>query len=102
MRSTTETKGFETKPLTPKELAEHFSVSLNTVYYWNSSIDFPSIKVGKHLRFYLEDVQAYFKEQSARDVFRHCQLPSLNVNPKSSIRSLTIKNAGRADPKHKE
>lgn len=90
-----------TKPLTPKELADFYSVSKNTVYFWVSRPAFPRIKVGRHLRFDLARVQHYFAEQTESEDLS-CQTPRFSVQAKRSNRSLTTSvNASRVDPKKK-
>ncbi|MGK5084391.1 helix-turn-helix domain-containing protein [Bdellovibrionota bacterium FG-1] len=89
------------KPLTPGELAEFFSVSINTVYCWVSRPNFPKIKVGRHLRFDLEKVRSYFDAQTEVET-QACQSPVILVQTKRSRRSLKTRvNASRADPKWK-
>ena len=92
-----------TKPLTPNELADFYSVSINTVYFWVSRPDFPRIRVGKHLRFDLEKVQGYFDEQTGSGDHA-CHGPKFSVQTKRSNSSLTkwiTKDVGRVDPKQK-
>ena len=49
----------------PDELAEHLGVPLQTVYSWRTSGRGPrGIRVGKHLRFRREDVDAWLEQQA--------------------------------------
>lgn len=49
--------------LTPEDLAKREQVPLSTVYRWNSEGTGPRrIKVGKHVRYRLEDVEAWEAE----------------------------------------
>ncbi|MGK5088963.1 helix-turn-helix domain-containing protein [Bdellovibrionota bacterium FG-2] len=95
---------FGDKPLTPTELAEFYTKSVNTVYYWVSNPNFPRIKVGKALRFDLAKVQDYFAEQTELNNRGACQFPAFAITPKRSKRSLkTSVNASRVDsPKGRE
>lgn len=71
--------------LTPLELSRTLKVSLHTIYYWVSRKEVPFFKVGKHLRFRLDDVLSNASWRT----------PSATVQVKSS-RSLTIRSAGPA------
>lgn len=53
--------------LTPQELADRLNVPLNTVRKWRSIRTGPPVlKVGRHLRYRPEDVQAWLNEQTAQ------------------------------------
>lgn len=52
--------------LSPEDLAARFNMSVSTVYKWNSEGTGPRfMKIGKHVRYKLEDVQAWENEQYA-------------------------------------
>lgn len=85
------------KPLTPQELADFYSVSINTIYFWVSRSEFPKIKVGRHLRFDLDRVKQYFGEQSGSGEYT-CQTPDFPLRRGRSNCSLKTKvNASRVD-----
>ncbi|RYZ77789.1 MAG: DNA-binding protein [Proteobacteria bacterium] len=44
-----------------KQLAAELTVPVGTIYYWVSRRDIPFIKVGRHLRFNVEDVLNHFR-----------------------------------------
>lgn len=46
--------------LSPEDLAQRYKVPIATVYRWNSESTGPRrLKVGKHVRYRLSDVQAW-------------------------------------------
>lgn len=52
--------------LTPQEVADLFRVPLDTVRYWRKRGDGPiPVKVGKHLRYPIDRVDAYRKRIAA-------------------------------------
>ncbi|WP_259362932.1 MULTISPECIES: helix-turn-helix domain-containing protein [Paenarthrobacter] len=52
--------------LTPQQLANRLNIPLNTVYAWRVARKGPpAMKIGKHIRYRLPDVQAW--EQSRVD-----------------------------------
>ena len=54
--------------LTVVELAERFQVPPGTVYRWNSTGTGPRpIRVGKHCRYRLRDVEAWEEERADKD-----------------------------------
>jgi excisionase family DNA binding protein len=54
--------------LTPAELAEREGVSVTTIYEWNMKGVGPKrLKIGKHIRFRLSDVEAW---ERSREVDR--------------------------------
>lgn len=73
--------------LTIKKLAEALNVSSGTIYYWVSRNEIPYLKVGRHLRFDLEEVQAYFAEQTELRR-KPCPSPMANVSRRRARRSL--------------
>lgn len=46
--------------LTLDQIAKHLSVSRKTIYYWVGRAEIPFVRVGRHLRFDLEDVLKHF------------------------------------------
>ena len=50
--------------LNPKELAERINVLVNTIYFWISRGEIPFTKMGKHIRFSLPEVMAFFKQKT--------------------------------------
>jgi excisionase family DNA binding protein len=52
--------------LSPEELAAYLAVPLATVYRWRSRGDGPaSYRVGRHVRYKLEDVEAWLSGRRA-------------------------------------
>ncbi len=52
--------------LSPEELAAYLAVPLATVYRWRSRRDGPaSYRVGRHVRYKLEDVEAWLEGRRA-------------------------------------
>jgi excisionase family DNA binding protein len=51
--------------LTLDELAQKLRLSPNTLYYYVSRHEIPVLRIGKHLRFRLTDVVAYFEAKTA-------------------------------------
>ena len=52
--------------LTPKQLAASFHVSVNTVYAWRTrGTGPPAIRVGRHMRYRVEDVESWLLERQA-------------------------------------
>lgn len=50
--------------LSPKELAERHGVPVSTVYHWRTYNKGPrALRVGKHLRYRIEDVLAWEESQ---------------------------------------
>ena len=81
--------------LTLKELAQTLKVSANTIYYWmNCHTDLPHHKVGRHLRFVLSDVLAYWDARTSETT---CKSAGASLQTTLSHGSLTTKNASRAD-----
>lgn len=48
-----------------KQTAEILGVSPKTVYYWVSRREIPFLKIGRHLRFQVPEVIAFFKTKSS-------------------------------------
>lgn len=52
--------------LSPEDLADRYNVPLPTIYGWNSKGTGPRfMKLGKHVRYKIEDVLAWENEQYA-------------------------------------
>ncbi|MBB2900495.1 excisionase family DNA binding protein [Kineococcus radiotolerans] len=46
--------------LSPRELADHLGLPIQTVYRWNTTGDGPAMaKIGRHVRYRREDVDAW-------------------------------------------
>jgi predicted DNA-binding transcriptional regulator AlpA len=53
---------------TPQDLADRLGIPLNTVYYWRNTGQGPKgFRVGKHVRWRLEEVEAWECEQLAKE-----------------------------------
>ena len=64
--------------LTPKQLAERYQVSIHTLQYWRDNGAGPHwIKVGRHIRYRLEDVLAYEARPTGRDLDTTVDLDAL-------------------------
>lgn len=51
--------------MTTEDVAEFFQVPKNTIYAWRSrDVGPPAIKVGRHLRWRREDVEAWVREHA--------------------------------------
>lgn len=80
--------------LTLQDLSKALKISTHTIYYWISrNPDFPCHRIGRHLRFKLPDVIAYWdsraKEASCHDLHSSVQLRTSNSS------SLKTRNADR-------
>ena len=51
--------------VTVSDLAQTLKVPLKTIYYWVGARSIPFVKVGRHLRFDVDQVLAWFKERTA-------------------------------------
>lgn len=47
-----------------KGLSEILNVSESTIYYWVERNEIPFLKVGKHLRFIVDDVLRFYAEKT--------------------------------------
>ncbi len=57
---------------TPQSLADRFEVPVSTIYNWRSKGTGPrGFRVGKFVRYRLEDVQAWEQEQLDKDQLAH-------------------------------
>jgi excisionase family DNA binding protein len=55
----------EDQLLTPDDLAKYLGVPVRTIYSWRATGEGPRrIRVGKHLRFRLSDVEEYLETRS--------------------------------------
>ncbi len=77
----------------PKELAGVLKVSKNTIYYWVERNEIPFLKVGKHLRFVVDDVVLFFTEKTLQSK-ANCHRDREQVNSDCS-RSLTTGASAR-------
>jgi excisionase family DNA binding protein len=50
-------KGIIARPITVNEVAEYFGVSRRTIYYWMEDRRIPYLRIGRCLRFKLEDIE---------------------------------------------
>lgn len=58
--------------LTPNDLAIYFDLPLSTIYSWRSKGTGPrGFRVGKFVRYRLEDVQAWEQEQLDKERLAH-------------------------------
>lgn len=58
--------------LTPRSLAERYGLPLATIYRWRSSGAGPrGFRVGKFVRYRLEDVEAWEQEQLNKEQAAH-------------------------------
>ena len=48
--------------LTPEEVSEKLKVKLSTIYHWGQRRTIPSVKIGKHLRFRIRDIDRWIKK----------------------------------------
>lgn len=56
------------RPLSPQALSEYFGVPLQTIYRWRTEGKGPKgYRVGKFVRYRLEDVEAWELEQLDKD-----------------------------------
>jgi excisionase family DNA binding protein len=74
--------------LTVKELSNRLNVSPSTIYYWVERNEIPLLRMGKHLRFRLDEVIAFFEKKTA-ERREHCVGTFNPVEPSS--RSLAIR-----------
>ena len=85
-----------------KEIAKVLKVSDYTIYYWVGRHEIPFIRVGRHLRFIVDDVLKFFlkkTEERKPDCFRreealnnnsqHC---SLKIGASARTRNFTSPN----------
>lgn len=85
--------------LTPQRLAKALDVPLSTVYYWTSRKQIPFIKMGRHVRFNLQQVLEHF-ETETREQRRACNLFGIRVGNKLTC-SLKTEETGQVDPRRK-
>ncbi len=53
------------KPWGPEDVAEYFGISVETIYQWRSrGYGPPGRRIGKHVRYKPEDVEAWFEAQA--------------------------------------
>lgn len=84
-----------------EELAHVLGVSAKTIYYWVERREIPFLKIGRHLRFQLEDVIHFFQQKTAENA-THCLAGSPLIEQsnitkgRASWRSLAIRDRGLA------
>lgn len=61
-----ETTDYNRKLLKISELSDILKVSIHTIYYWVNKKEIPYYKIGRHLRFSLEDAR---KNHNLEDPF---------------------------------
>lgn len=72
-----------TEVLSVSLLAEALKVPTGTIYYWISrEPKFPYIRMGRHLRFHLQDVLDYFDEKTK--IQKSGKFPVFEVKKKTS------------------
>ncbi|MDP2924160.1 MAG: helix-turn-helix domain-containing protein [Candidatus Omnitrophota bacterium] len=54
----------EKRYLSPKELSEYLGVSINTIYGWVSQKKIPYKKLGRLVRFSVEEIDEWVKQNS--------------------------------------
>jgi len=54
--------------LTIRELSQELKISINTIYYWVGRSEIPFVKLGRHLRFDLDQVLQFFNEKTREAV----------------------------------
>lgn len=72
--------------ITVEQLAATLGVSKNTIYYWTSRNEVPYLKIGRHLRFNLLKVLAYFEDKT-REVSCSSSLELLNRSSSCSLKT---------------
>lgn len=89
---------------TPTEIANLLQVSIKTIYYWVGRNEIPFIKVGRHLRFNIDNVIDHFRLRT-RENNPYCLVPENLLKPiavvgKTAFRSsLAIRDhQSHADP----
>jgi predicted DNA-binding transcriptional regulator AlpA len=58
----------EERLITPEDLSDRYSVPVGTIYAWRyKGTGPPGFRVGRHLRFRVEDILAWESEQLRRE-----------------------------------
>jgi excisionase family DNA binding protein len=52
------------KLLTPREIADHLGVQLSTIYQWTHQGFIPHVKMGRLLRFKIQDIEKWIGDRS--------------------------------------
>ena len=78
----------------PKDLAAILKVSESTIYYWVQRNEIPFLKVGKHLRFNVDEVLCFFTDKTAQSKANCHQYRDQLQNKRG--RSLTTGASARA------
>ena len=86
----------EAQLLTLKQIAAHLNVSQHTIYYWVERHEIPVIRLGRLLRFRLDEVLKYF-EQKTTDHRESCTGSPDSATP--PLRSLKSRNGRLASGK---
>ena len=87
--------------VTIAQLAEHLQLSVGTIYYWVHRREIPYMKIGKHLRFNLNEVMGYFGTATKDRAGRGClSLRERVSHPQNS--SLTTRDVDHAELRRKE
>lgn len=76
--------------MTIQELSAALQVPVQTIYCWTSNKLIPFMKMGKHVRFDLDDVLTYFKRKTKSD----CAQQYIAVEQSSKKSSLKTKYTG--------
>jgi len=82
------------------QLADTLKVPKKTIYFWVSKKEIPYLKVGRHLRFDLQQVIEFFRDQTRANQ-PACQVTQSIVNNRLS-RSLKIGNTRISNFVHSE
>jgi excisionase family DNA binding protein len=80
-----------------KEISELLKVPKQTIYYWVSRNEVPYLKIGRHLRFFAEEVIAHFRDKNHRREDRSCISVASPI--RSHERSLKIRGVRPASPR---
>ncbi|OFZ80664.1 MAG: hypothetical protein A2583_13600 [Bdellovibrionales bacterium RIFOXYD1_FULL_53_11] len=75
--------------LTIEQLAEYLQLSVGTIYYWVHRREIPFLKIGKHLRFNINEVMAHFGTTTRDRLDRGCLILRKRISH-SNNGSLTI------------
>ena len=66
--------------LNPKELAQILNVPVKSVYGWTRQNSIPHIRIGRHLRYSLDEVMKHLTD-GTRSRAEHCQAQSIWGRP---------------------
>lgn len=82
--------------ITIQKLSEQIEIPVGTIYYYVQRHEIPFIRIGRHLRFDLSEVLAYFREQTTQS--KDSCLPHWRRTKSKLIRSLKTKAEEEAVP----